>query len=226
MNRTSTQLMAALASAALMALTASSARAQQNTTAGQSSTQTGPSDNTTSLESQARQTVTRLKQKNPQLKKLFRTSAGYAVFPTITEAAAIVGGSHGQGVVYQKGQPIGTATVTKGTVGTQLGGETYSELIFFQTADALTQFKQGNYQFTAGVNAVGANAGVGAELNYKNGVAVVTASQSGLMAKAEIGGQKFSYQPIAMGGSSSAGQSGVSTGSVSNNAADTNGISR
>ena len=150
-----------------------------------------------------------------KLYTFFRNSAGYAVFPTIGEGGFIVGAAHGKGVVYQDGQPVGLATVTKGTVGAQAGGESYSELIFFQTPQSLQQFKQGNLEFSGGVNAVAANAGVGANTNYRDGVAVFTTSRAGLMAKAAIGGQKFTFQPLAMGGGGFGEQGGASSGSSS-----------
>ena len=41
--------------------------------------------------------------------KFFQTAYGYAVFPTIVKGAFIVGGAHGNGRVYAKGNMSATA---------------------------------------------------------------------------------------------------------------------
>jgi len=61
---------------------------------------------------------------------------------------------------------------------------------------------------SAGVSAVAAASGVAQTANYTHGVAIFTTSSTGLMAQAAVGGQKFSYEPFAMGGATVPGQSG------------------
>ncbi len=78
----------------------------------------------------ARQTMAAFKAKDPGIKRFFEQSEGYAVFPSIAKGAFIVGGARGDGTVYRKGEVIGYSTVTQGTIGLQIGGQTYSELIY------------------------------------------------------------------------------------------------
>ncbi|MEJ2653469.1 MAG: hypothetical protein P8173_17295 [Gammaproteobacteria bacterium] len=188
--RRSRQWIAGLASIALIALPASLAWGQQ-------SGQTTPS---ASMEARAQQTINTFKRKAPALVSFFTNSAGYAVFPSIAEGAFIIGGAHGKGLVYVHGQPVGKTSVSQASIGAQIGGQTFSELIFFKTPQVLSQFKEGNYAMSAGVSAVAAASGVAQAANYTHGVAVFITSSSGLMAQAAVGGQKFSYQPFAMGG--------------------------
>lgn len=171
------------------------------------------------LEFQARQTITTAKQQYPSMDGYFRTAVGWAVFPTVTKGALIVGGSHGDGIVYQNGQPIGEASLSKASIGAQAGGENYSEVIFFQTPQTLSAFESGNYSLTAAAAAIAGTAGVGQALRYDNGAAVFTFGREGLIAQAAIGGQRFAYRPLpvpapgspaAVGGSSSPG--GTSSG--------------
>jgi len=77
-----------------------------------------------------------------------------------------------------------------------LGGQSYSELIFFETPDALNRFKSGNYTFSAQASAVAIKSGASANAKYADGVAVFTMGEQGLMVEASVGGQKFSFQPI------------------------------
>src|SRR5262245_14570339 len=62
----------------------------------------------------------------------FRTAYGYAIFPTIVKGALIVGGARGEGRVYARGQHVGNSTMTQGSVGLQIGGAGYSEIVFFR----------------------------------------------------------------------------------------------
>lgn len=218
--KNSTQWIARLAGITLIAVATAPCQAQQSYGSRQPSANNEPTtgqpaqtNNLESLQAEAQQTINIFKQNDPNIETFFHNSAAYAVFPKVGEGAFIVGGAHGQGLVYQNGQPIGETTVTKGTVGAQVGGESFAEVIFFQNQQSLQQFKQGNFEWSGGVNAVGANSSVGAVTNYRNGVAVFTTSRKGLMAKAAVGAQKFTFQPLAMGGAGLGSQSGSASGS-------------
>src|ERR1700734_4375086 len=55
--------------------------------------------------------------------RFFRSSYGYAVFPTVGKGGFIVGGAHGKGRVYRQGSVVGVATVNQVSVGFQAGGQ-------------------------------------------------------------------------------------------------------
>ena len=148
----------------------------------------------------------------------FGKSYGYAVFPTIGKGGIGIGGAHGSGKVYAQGKPLGTSKMTQLTVGLQLGGQAYSQIIFFETEAALKDFISGNFEFSAQATAVAITAGVSAEANtgggtaagvsggkndastaslgYRKGMAVFTVAKGGLMYEAALGGQKYSYKPL------------------------------
>jgi lipid-binding SYLF domain-containing protein len=139
--------------------------------------------------------ITEAKEQDASLEKFFDTAAGYAVFPTVGKGAIGVGGAYGRGELYEGGAPAGYCTLTQATIGLQLGGQAYTEIIFFETPEAVDRFKSGNFAFSAQATAVALKSGVGANAKYEGGVAVFTMSEAGLMYEASIGGQKFSYQP-------------------------------
>jgi lipid-binding SYLF domain-containing protein len=143
----------------------------------------------------ANSTVQSFLKTDPGLKKFVDSSAGYVVFPSVGKGAVGVGGAHGGGVLFENGEPVGKASLSQVTVGLQLGGQSYSQIIFFQNQDTLNDFKAGNFAFQAQASAVALTAGASASLNYDKGVAVVTATKSGLMYEASIGGQKFGFHP-------------------------------
>jgi lipid-binding SYLF domain-containing protein len=155
-----------------------------------------PAAGANGLETEAQQAITNFKQHDPGLQKFFDDSVGYAVFPSVSQGAAIVGATHGKGIVYENGKAVGEATVTKVSVGAQLGGQSFSELIFFRTSQALQDFKGGNQSITANVSGVIAGQGAAEHAKFQQGVAVFTLPKSGVMGRAAVGGQTFAYEPF------------------------------
>jgi len=148
---------------------------------------------------EARATVEAFKQKDPKLEKFTSGAAGYAAFPTIAKGGFIVAGAGGDGVLFVGGQPVGTANMGQASIGAQLGGQTYSEVIFFQNASALNEFKGSNFTLAAQASAVALSAGAPATASYRDGVAVFTSSKTGLVYEASVGGQKFTFHPFTTG---------------------------
>src|SRR6266508_2944270 len=143
--------------------------------------------------------------------EFFKTAYGYAVFPTIGKGGVGIGGAFGKGQVYAKGKYVGDTSMTQVPVGFQLGGQGYSEIIFFQDERSFKEFTNGNFEFGADASAVaitagaeakassaGASAGASATKHaaatagqYHKGMATFTVVKGGLMYEASIGGQKF-----------------------------------
>ena len=135
-----------------------------------------------------------MRQEDPALGALVQRSYGYALFPDVGKAGLGVGGAYGRGVVYERGQHIGYSDLTQGTVGVQVGGQSFSELLVFESKAALDRFKAGQFGFAAGASAVVLKSGVATTLNFVDGVAVVVQPIGGVMVEAAIGGQQFTYQ--------------------------------
>lgn len=156
-------------------------------------------------------------QDSPAVAKFFNDAYGYAVFPTIGKAGFIVGGSYGKGQVYRNGEVTGKATMVEGSIGFQLGGKAFSEIIFFQDKRAYDEFTSGSFEFdataqataitagaqakagTAGASAgasAGPRTGVQAETRYVKGMATFVHSTAGLMYELSVGGQKFDFEPL------------------------------
>jgi len=153
--------------------------------------------------------------KASQSASFFSNAYGYAVFPTIGKGGVGIGGAHGKGRVYVKGAYVGDTSMTQVTVGAQLGGEAFRQIIFFEDERAFKEFTTGQFEFgaqaqavaiTAGATAQATTGGTGAGKNvggdkaqvkggYQKGMAVFTLAKGGLMYEASIGGQKFNYAP-------------------------------
>ncbi len=131
----------------------------------------------------------------PELQLYFSQAKGYAVFPTVGKAGVGIGGARGKGELFRDGKVIGSTTLTQVSIGFQLGGQAFSQIIFFKDKRDLNRFIQGNFEFGASASAALINTGAAVETAYSNGIAVLTVSKGGLMYEASIGGQKFSYEP-------------------------------
>ena len=129
-----------------------------------------------------------------RLKPYFKEAAGFAVFPNIAKAGLGIGGARGNGEVFEDGKVIGSTTVTQLSFGFQLGGQAFSQIIFFQNKRDIDRFTDGNFEFGASASAALITEGANASFDYTNGVAVMTFSKGGLMYEASIGGQKFTFK--------------------------------
>ncbi len=129
------------------------------------------------------------------LKGWFKEAHGYAVFPSVGKGGMGIGGAYGRGQVFEGGKLLGYSTLTQATIGFQLGGQAYSEVIFFKDTTALADFVRGNFELGAQASAVAATAGASTDADYNGGVAIFTMARGGLMYEASVGGQKFEYVP-------------------------------
>jgi lipid-binding SYLF domain-containing protein len=144
----------------------------------------------------AKQTLEVLKKADPEITQTLSDAAAYAVFPSISKGAAVVGAAGGTGVLYEKGKPTGLVKMNQLSVGAQLGAQSYSEVLVLQDPQTLTNFKKGQFSLSAEASAVALQRGASRNAEYREGVKIFTFSQSGLMFDASVGGQRFKYTPL------------------------------
>jgi lipid-binding SYLF domain-containing protein len=149
-----------------------------------------------SLDSDVATALAKAKVQDPALQAFLDKSYGYAIFPSVGKGAVGVGGAYGKGEVFERGNKIGYCDLSQATIGVALGGQTFTEVVAFETKAALENFKNGTLKFAAQATAVALKAGASANAKYTDGVSVLTASEEGLMVEAAIGGQTFSFQPL------------------------------
>jgi hypothetical protein len=124
-------------------------------------------------------------------------------------------------VVFEQGRPIGFANLKQASIGAQLGGQTYSEVIAFQNQGALERIKVGDFDMGGEVSAVALKAGAARTAQFQGGMAVFVQPKGGLMAEASIKGQKINFEPMDQGEAQNAsdrpqrpGSGGGASGSV------------
>jgi len=147
---------------------------------------------------------------SPSTAEFFDNAYGYAVFPTVGKGGVVIGGAYGKGQVYLAGRPTGSVNLVQVSVGFQLGGQAFSQIVFLQDKRAYDAFTAGSFEFggqasavalTFGASAQAGSTGTGAALgkqqsqaNYVGGFAVFTLAKGGLMYEASIAGQKFNFE--------------------------------
>jgi lipid-binding SYLF domain-containing protein len=145
----------------------------------------------------------------------FNNSYAYAVLPNVGKGGLGVGAAHGSGRVYEQGKYVGNVKMNQVSIGLQAGGQAFSQIVFFEDKRSFDEFRRGEFEFDATVQAVaitasatasagssGTNAGAAGGKNdaatagnYRKGLAVFTVAKGGLMYQAAVGGQKFKYKP-------------------------------
>ena len=148
----------------------------------------------TKLQNQVTNSMLVMAKTNPNVGKMFDSAYGYAVFPKITKGGLVVGGAGGKGLVFKNNKVIGLSKLIQVTIGAQIGGQQYSEYIFFENKTAFENFKNNKFKFAGGASAVALDKAVSNNIDYKDGVAVYTYSNKGAMAEAAVGTQKFKYK--------------------------------
>ena len=151
-----------------------------------------------------------------QVQPFFKHAYAYAVFPTVGKGGFVFAGAHGKGQVYRYGKVEGFTSMTQVTVGLQIGGQAFSQILFFEDERAFNEFTSGNFELSAGASAVaitagaqaGASTGGGGQSSasggapgsfqggYHKGVAIFVHTKGGFMLEASVGGQKFSFTPL------------------------------
>lgn len=173
--------------------------------------------------------------KQQTLEPYFTKSYGCAAFSSVAKGGLfVVGGAYGSGDVYKlnggKEEHVCKVDLAQAAVGWVLGGEVFSEIVFFETESDFNRFMSGNFEFSANAKAVALTANISAnattmgnqgiqmgltpeqtdvrgfrnDVEYTKGMKVFTLTLGGLMYEATIGGQKFIVKNKFQASSSSA----------------------
>jgi len=148
------------------------------------------------------------------ISNMFNSAYGYALFPTIGKAGFVVGGAFGKGRVYKQGEYYGDTKMTQASIGFQIGGSGFSQVVFLEDQRAFEEFTTGSFEFGVDVQVVALTAAAGASGNtggssttasggknnavidshgYNKGMATYTITKGGLLYDISVGGQVFSF---------------------------------
>lgn len=148
------------------------------------------------LVQEANSTLQTMQSQDPGLRSMLEQSAGYVVFPEIGKGGAIVGGAYGRGIAYQNGQPVGFTELNQASLGAQLGGQTFSELIVFEEPQDFEALRDGRLDIggTAGATVLQTGAAISTQFG-DDGIAVFVLPRGGLMVDVSVSGQQINFEP-------------------------------
>lgn len=153
-----------------------------------------------SLEDRARITLSEMQRRDPSLRSYLMDARAYVVFPSIGKGGAIVGGAFGRGVLYERGQPTGYVELAQASIGAQLGGQTFSELIVIRDANTLRKIKMGKFDVGADASVVALTAGAAGSTSLDEDTTVFVLPRGGLMADISVSGQRLEFTPYDISG--------------------------
>lgn len=142
--------------------------------------------------------IDRMQVTDPSLRERLRHAYGYVVFPRVGKASVVLGGAFGMGEVFEQGSMIGYSAIVQITLGLQLGGQVFHELVVFDDRQALNRFKRSRTSFAANASAVVLKAGAAASRAPEGATAFVQ-PEGGFGIDVAVGGQKFIFKPAALG---------------------------
>jgi len=155
-----------------------------------------PENGKSKLVKRAEDSISAFLEKDPSLDAFFNEAYGFVVFPSVGKGGIGIGFARGRGIVFRNGAPQAKAYLTQYSVGAQLGGRSYAEIVFFRDQFEYEEFMDGNFSFRADASAVISTDGAGAATEYSNGVAVFTRERGGAMVDASLGGQRFKVEEL------------------------------
>ncbi|KAL7529115.1 hypothetical protein ACHAXR_003781, partial [Thalassiosira sp. AJA248-18] len=160
--------------------------------------------------------------KQDHLQPYFNQSFGCAAFNSVAKGGIFfVGGAYGAGDIYKlrhgEAEHVCKVDLVQAMAGWVLGGEVFSEIIFFETEADYVRFMSGTFEFSADAKAVALTANVSANATtmgntgiqggltpettsvrgfilspeYTKGLKVFTLTLGGFMYQATVAGQKF-----------------------------------
>ena len=123
-------------------------------------------------------------------------AAGVLVFPSITKAGVGIGGEHGDGSLSVAGKNAGYYSISGASIGLTLGASRHSEVILFNTQQALDKFtKGGDWSIGADTSVAVMKTGAGGDYDIETlhkPVMVFVFGEKGLMGDASLKGAKIS----------------------------------
>jgi lipid-binding SYLF domain-containing protein len=149
------------------------------------------------LEQQSTAALSEMEQRSPGITQMANDAAGYIILPNVGAGGYILaGGAFGRGILFERGTPTGYVELKQASVGPQLGGQTYAELIILRDQAALDRVKGGKFSVGGDVGVVVLTAGAAGGTQFNENTSVFVMPHGGLMAQLTVSGQKIDFRPL------------------------------
>jgi lipid-binding SYLF domain-containing protein len=129
-----------------------------------------------------------------RLAPFFTQAEAVAVYPTGIRAGLGLGGAVGHGVVFQGERAIGRTSMYQLSVGANIGGQFYRQILFFKSEEAFERLMAGVMEFAGQANLAVAQAGGAATPSFNTEVAMFTQLRGGLIAEGSVGAHRYTFR--------------------------------
>jgi len=146
------------------------------------------------LQQEADTTLAAMIARNPALRDVTQNALAYAVFPSIGKGGVVVGGARGQGIFYEGGVATGFVSLTQASIGAQLGGQTFAELLVLRNPSDVDSLRSGKFTLGANMGVVVLSTGAQAHTTFDPHASVFVMPRGGLMVDVSVNGQQIKYQ--------------------------------
>jgi lipid-binding SYLF domain-containing protein len=148
------------------------------------------------LDKDATQALESLYKSNPTAEVIAKKAKAILVFPKITKAGLVFGGSYGEGVLLRGNKVTEYYNSVSASWGWQAGAESYTYVVFLMSDKAVKYLATSKgWEFGVGPSVVVVNEGAAKNLStttLKDDAYAFIADQQGLMASLSIEGTKIS----------------------------------
>ena len=132
--------------------------------------------------------------RDPALRDVTRDAPAYAVFPSVGKGGVLVGGAFGRGILYEGGVATGYVSLQQASLGAQLGGKRFSELLILRSPADIAELKAGRYTVGADLGVVMLTSGAAEHAGVDSAANVFVLPRGGLMVEVSVSGQQVKYQ--------------------------------
>src|SRR5262249_18810083 len=146
------------------------------------------------LQTSARATLDEMIARDARIQDTIRGAPAYAVFPSIAKGGFLVGGAHGRGILYENGLPTGFVSIEQGSIGAQLGGQSFAQLLVLRSPAQVASVKSGTFTAGADLGVVVLNAAASTQTNFNPNASIYVLPRGGLMVDISVSGQQIKYQ--------------------------------
>lgn len=131
-----------------------------------------------------------------RLEPFFSQAEIVAVYPNGFRAGLGFGGAIGHGLVFQQGQVIGRSSMYQFSVGANVGGQFYRQVLFFKSEAAFERLMAGVAEFAGQANLAVAQLGGAATPSFNTEVAMFTQLRGGLLLEGSVGAHRYTFRPL------------------------------
>jgi lipid-binding SYLF domain-containing protein len=139
-------------------------------------------------------TLAEMSSRDPAVAEMTRSARAYAVFPSVGKGGALVGGAYGKGILYEGGVPTGFVSLEQASIGAQLGGQSFAELLVLRNPADIDALKDGRFTVGANVGVIVLSPEAAGQKAFDSDAIVFVLPRGGLMVDISFSGQRMKYQ--------------------------------